>query len=73
MAAHHGQHRFVWTCAKPDRLSFPLFSAGDHKGYLFVVFQIMAFATFIIECAVENAIGVSWYLFYTLWFAGLKE
>ena len=52
---------------------FPLFSAGDHKGYLFVVFQIMAFATFIIECTVENAIGVSWYLFYTLWFAGLKE
>ena len=46
----------------------PVFLQRNYKGYLFVVFQIMAFVTFIIECTVENAIGVSWYLFYSLWF-----
>lgn len=47
----------------------PLFDARNRR-YLFVTFQLMAFLTFLIECTVENAIGVSWYLFYTLWFMG---
>ena len=46
----------------------PVFSQKNRKKYLFVIFQVMVFTTFIIECTLENAIGVSWYLFYTLWF-----
>lgn len=49
----------------------PLFDARN-RSYLFVTFQLMAFLTFLIECTVENAIGVSWYLFYTLWFMGSR-
>ncbi len=46
----------------------PLFSKRNRKKYLFFIFQVMVFTTFLIECTVENAIGVAWYLFYTLWF-----
>jgi O-antigen ligase len=46
----------------------PVFQAGNRSNYLYITFQCMAFVTFIIECTIENAIGVSWYLFYTLWF-----
>jgi len=35
---------------------------------LFLAFQVMAFASFLIECTIENAIGVAWWLFYSLWF-----
>lgn len=38
------------------------------KNLLFLAFQVMAFASFLIECTLENAIGVSWFLFYSLWF-----
>jgi O-antigen ligase len=31
-------------------------------------FLVMAFASFLIECTLENAIGVAWFLFYGLWF-----
>jgi len=34
---------------------------------LFLCFQVMAFASFLIECTLENAIGVAWFLFYSLW------
>ncbi len=50
----------------------PVFSSKNRKNYLFVIFQVMVFTTFIIECTVENAIGVAWYLFYTLWFLTLS-
>lgn len=46
----------------------PVFARKNNDKYLFYTFQVMVFITFIIECTVENAIGVSWYLFYTLWF-----
>jgi O-antigen ligase len=45
----------------------PVFMRENRRKYLFITFQIMVFITFIIECTVENAIGVSWCLFYTLW------
>jgi O-antigen ligase len=51
----------------------PFVAHKYRSNYLFTVFQVMAFVTFIIECTVENAIGVSWYLFYTLWFAAMAE
>ncbi len=38
------------------------------KKFLFLTFQIMALASFLIECTIENAIGVAWWLFYSLWF-----
>ena len=43
------------------------------KNFLFLAFQIMAFASFLIECTIENAIGVSWFLFYSLWFLKLRK
>ncbi len=51
----------------------PFFAHKYRANYLFTAFQAMAFVTFIIECTIENAIGVSWYLFYTLWFAAMAE
>lgn len=50
----------------------PLFDSRNRAG-LFLAFQVMVWLTFIIECTVENAIGVSWYLFYTLWFMGIRQ
>lgn len=39
----------------------------------FLCFQVMAFASFLIECTIENAIGVAWFLFYSLWFLSCKQ
>lgn len=47
-------------------LFWPIFNG--RKNALFVSFQAMAFASFLIECTLENAIGVAWFLFYSLWF-----
>jgi O-antigen ligase len=49
----------------------PIYAA--RKNALFMSFQIMAFASFLIECTIENAIGVSWFLFYSLWFQLCKQ
>jgi len=43
------------------------------KKMLFLTFQVMAFASFLIECTLENAIGVAWFLFYSLWFLSCKQ
>jgi O-antigen ligase len=40
----------------------------ERHQFLYLSLQIMALASFLIECTIENAIGVSWYLFYSLWF-----
>ena len=45
---------------------WPVFAG--RKNALFMGFQVMAFASFLIECTLENAIGVAWFLFYGLWF-----
>lgn len=49
------------------------FDRKNRSNYLFLTFQLMAFMTFIIECTVENAIGVAWFLFYTLWFSVMRK
>lgn len=49
------------------------FDRENRSNYLFLTFQLMAFMTFIIECTVENAIGVAWFLFYTLWFSVMRK
>ncbi|MBK6997214.1 MAG: O-antigen ligase family protein [Lewinellaceae bacterium] len=43
------------------------------KNLLFLAFQVMAFASFLIECTLENAIGVAWFLFYSLWFLSCTQ
>lgn len=43
------------------------------KNALFMGFQVMAFASFLIECTLENAIGVAWFLFYALWLLSLPQ
>ncbi|MBC7775140.1 MAG: O-antigen ligase family protein [Phycisphaerae bacterium] len=51
---------------------FWLVYAG-RKNSLFLTFQVMAFASFLIECTIENAIGVAWFLFYSLWFLSCTQ
>lgn len=46
----------------------PVFVDGFRKHYLFAAFQVMIFASFLVEYTIETAMGVAWYLFYTLWF-----
>lgn len=41
--------------------------------YLFAAFQILAFTSFLVEYTIETAIGVAFYLFYTLWFMKMAE
>ncbi|MDX1912881.1 MAG: O-antigen ligase family protein [Saprospiraceae bacterium] len=48
---------------------FTLWWAGRKNGML-TGLQVMAWASFLIECTLENAIGVAWFLFFTLWFFG---
>ncbi|MBL7826330.1 MAG: O-antigen ligase family protein [Saprospiraceae bacterium] len=50
-----------------------LFTRRKGSRYLFLTFQLMAFITFLFECTIENAIGVAWFLFYTLWFLRLER
>jgi O-antigen ligase len=50
---------------------WPIYTA--RKNALFICFQVMAFASFLIECTIENAIGVAWFLFYSLWFLNRWE
>lgn len=47
-------------------LLFPVFSyrGGD---FLFGAFQVTVFVSFLVEYTLETAMGVAWYLFFTLW------
>jgi O-antigen ligase len=51
----------------------PLFAGQQRIHYLFAVFQILVFTSFLVEYTIETAMGVAWYLFCTLWFMQLKE
>ncbi len=51
---------------------FALFVHKENRSnYLLLTFYAMAFLTFLIECTIENAIGVAWFLFFPLWFSGI--
>jgi O-antigen ligase len=39
---------------------------------IFYAFQCMALVSFLVEYTIETAIGVAWYLFFTLWFLRLR-
>jgi len=41
--------------------------------YLFLAFQVMIFVSFLVEYTLETAIGVAFYLFFTLWFVELGK
>lgn len=46
----------------------PLAARRQRQFYLFAAFQVLAFTSFLVEYTIETAIGVAFYLFYTLWF-----
>lgn len=45
----------------------------ERNNFLYLGLQMMALASFLIECTLENAIGVAWFLFYSLWFMLCKQ
>ncbi|HLP94466.1 MAG TPA: O-antigen ligase family protein [Saprospiraceae bacterium] len=45
----------------------------ERNNFLYLALQMMALASFLIECTLENAIGVAWFLFYSLWFMLCKQ
>lgn len=47
---------------------FPVFAVRHGHPTLFYAFQVMVFSSFMVEYTIETAMGVAWYLFYTLWF-----
>jgi O-antigen ligase len=51
----------------------PLSSRRARRFYLFAVFQVIVFVSFIVEYTIETAIGVAFYLFFTLWFMKMPE
>lgn len=54
-------------------LAFFLPIYAGRNNFLFLAFQVMSFSSFLIECTIENAIGVAWFLFYSLWFLSCKQ
>jgi O-antigen ligase len=74
----HNQFVFILASTGLIGLIFSLIAFfgpiyAGRKNILFISFQIMAFASFLIECTIENAIGVSWFLFYSLWFLNARK
>lgn len=51
----------------------PFFVRRCRQFYLFMVFQVIVFASFQVEYTIETSIGVAFYLFYTLWFMKMGE
>jgi O-antigen ligase len=51
----------------------PLFVRNWRRFYLFAVFQVMVFLSFMVEYTLETAIGVAYYLFFTLWLGRMGE
>ncbi|MCC7505819.1 MAG: O-antigen ligase family protein [Saprospiraceae bacterium] len=51
----------------------PLLYDRYRRNYLFTTFQVMVFVSFLVEYTIETAMGVAWYLFYSLWFMKMSE
>lgn len=51
----------------------PFLLRAARRFYLFLTFQVMVFVSFLVEYTLETAIGVAFYLFFTLWFAQLGK
>jgi O-antigen ligase len=69
----HNQFVFIMASTGLLGLLVSLFAfwrlLRGRRNALFWGVQVVAFASFLIECTLENAIGVAWYLGYTLWSA----
>jgi len=46
---------------------YPVFAYRGGQA-IFFAFQVMVFVSFLVEYTIETAMGVAWYLFFTLWF-----
>lgn len=51
----------------------PLATPLYRRFFLFSTFQILVFSSFMVEYTIETAIGVAFYLFFTLWFMKMAE
>ena len=51
----------------------PLFQLRYRSCYLFVVFQVVIFVSFLVEYTLETSIGAAFYLFYLLWWMKMSE
>ena len=51
----------------------PLVPRRNRQSYLLGAFQTIVFVSFLVEYTIETAIGVAFYLFYTLWFWKMAE
>jgi O-antigen ligase len=49
----------------------PIFEGNNRGFYLFSAFQFVVFVSFLVEYTLETSIGVSFYLFYLLWFRAI--
>lgn len=52
---------------------YPIFSDRYRRFYLFAAFEVMVLVSFLVEYTIETAMGVAWYLFYTLWFMKMTD
>jgi O-antigen ligase len=59
----------------PSLIAFfaPIAVPKYRRFYLFAAFQILVFTSFLVEYTLETAMGVAFYLFYTLWFMKMAE
>ena len=51
----------------------PLVPRRNRRHYLLGAFQTIVFVSFLVEYTIETALGVAFYLFYTLWFWKMAE
>lgn len=51
----------------------PLMPRRNRRFYLLCAFQAVVLLSFLVEYTIETAIGVAFYLFYTLWFWKMAE
>ncbi len=51
----------------------PLVPRRNRRSYLLGAFLTVVFVSFLVEYTIETAIGVAFYLFYTLWFWKMAE
>ena len=51
----------------------PITVRAARRFYLFATFQLLLFVSFLVEYTLETAIGVAFYLFFTLWLLQMGE
>jgi O-antigen ligase len=54
-------------------LLYPLTLAVYRRFYIFIVFQVIVFVSFLVEYTLETSIGAAFYLFYMLWWMRMAE